>query len=78
MKKLFLPLLFLVLSISSTLSAGEINNSPYDWMSQELLKINSANTPYVESVEPFAPLVNAFIADARDDKETLQKKFAPT
>ena len=72
MKK-FIPSLLIALLSSSTLFANSNKEiSPFDWMTQELLKINSSETPYIEADEPFAPLVNAFIAEAHNDSQTAQ------
>ena len=72
MKK-FIPSLLIALLSSSTLFANsDKETSPFDWMTQELLKINSSETPYIEADEPFAPLVNAFIAEAHNDSQAAQ------
>lgn len=42
--------------------------TPYDFMRAELAKINSSEATYIQSDNPFAPLVNAFVANARDDQ----------
>ena len=73
MKKFIPSFLFTLLSSSALLANSNKELSHFDWMTQELLKINSSDTPYIESDEPFAPLVNAFIAEAHNDAQTAQK-----
>ena len=68
MKKIIFYAMSVLLSINAaTALRSDDDTSPYDFAKQELRKINSANAQYVQSNEPFAPLVNAFVANARDD-----------
>ena len=68
MKKIIFYAMSVLLSINAAKALrSDDDTSPYDFAKQELRKINSANAQYVQSNEPFAPLVNAFVANARDD-----------
>lgn len=72
MNKLFYPCFALILTTSTALAEIDIT-STYDFLSNELLKINSSDAGYIKSEQPFAPLVNAFVADARNDKEAVKQ-----
>lgn len=72
MNKFFYPCFALILTTSTALAEIDIT-STYDFLSNELLKINSSDAVYVKSEQPFAPLVNAFVADARNDKEAVKQ-----
>lgn len=61
----------LICAIASQATAEE---TPYDFMRVELAKINSSEATYIQSDNPFAPLVNAFVANARGD-QALETRY---